>query len=118
MHQEKDFGWALVVNFHKKVNKDDPVIRDPKYIIDVLLHCDKASIENKDRSNVLPCPPGEKGTMEVWLLLSGFFDYRDHSLSFFLFDAFYLVSFLLVVLLVTFQFEYFIDFLPFGSFLG
>jgi len=65
VHQEKDFSWALVVNFHKKVNKDDPVIKDPKYIIDVLLHCDKASIENKDRSNVLPCPPGEKGTMEV-----------------------------------------------------
>lgn len=72
MHQEKNFGWALVVNFQKKVNKDDPVMKDPIYIVDVLLHCDKESIENKDKSNVLPCPPGEKGTMEVCLCCFNF----------------------------------------------
>lgn len=67
-HQEMNFDWGIVVSFEKKIDKDDPLKTDPVYIVQVLLHLQKDTVQTKHISQIRPCPPGERGIMEVRLL--------------------------------------------------
>jgi ATP-dependent RNA helicase DOB1 len=121
-HNDKDYGWGVVVNFNKRqppkvrslllsqpsrralssrcvilssLATDTthllasslaqagrgappvPVDETPQsqYIVDVLLNCASGSVVSKDRNsgstNIIPCPPGEKGEpLVVPVLLS------------------------------------------------
>ncbi|XP_064604506.1 LOW QUALITY PROTEIN: exosome RNA helicase MTR4-like [Liolophura sinensis] len=63
---EEDFGWGMVVNFQKKANQSDaPVVGEPSYVVEVLLHLTKDSARSNRTSAVKPCPPGERGEMQV-----------------------------------------------------
>uniref|UniRef100_A0A671PV10 Exosome RNA helicase MTR4 n=1 Tax=Sinocyclocheilus anshuiensis TaxID=1608454 RepID=A0A671PV10_9TELE len=45
--EDLDFGWGLVVNFHKKTNvKAGGGDADPLFVVEVLLHCSKDSVKN------------------------------------------------------------------------
>ncbi|ORY36514.1 antiviral helicase [Rhizoclosmatium globosum] len=60
-----DFGWGVIVNFHKSVkqSKDVTVIPEIKYIVDVLLHCNPGT--EKNGIPPTPCPAGLLGDMVV-----------------------------------------------------
>lgn len=68
-HLDMDFGWGAVVNYsraksHNNRNDTDPA--PPKYILDVLLYCDKNSTLSKDAEGktigVTPALPDADGT--------------------------------------------------------
>lgn len=62
----RDFGWAALVNFHKKPNPVDPLSGELLYILDVAVVLSAESA--KDSSNVSQLRPpvaGEKGVVEV-----------------------------------------------------
>ncbi|KAI8617210.1 rRNA-processing arch domain-containing protein [Chytriomyces sp. MP71] len=68
-----DFGWGVIVNFHKSIkpSKDVTIVPEIKYIVDVLLHCAPGT-ESSGRqggalaTSLLPCPSGvEAGDMVV-----------------------------------------------------
>lgn len=68
-HLDMDFGWGAVVNYsraksHNNRNDTDPA--PPKYILDVLLYCDKSSTLSKDAEGrtigVTPASPDADGT--------------------------------------------------------
>ncbi|KAI9329721.1 rRNA-processing arch domain-containing protein [Obelidium mucronatum] len=60
-----DFGWGIIVNFHKSVkqSKDVTVVPEIKYVVDVLLHC--APGTEKNGTPPAPCPQGMLGDMIV-----------------------------------------------------
>jgi len=71
-HEDIDFGWSVVVNYQKQIQKgknQDGSDREPKYIVDCLMHCAAGSIvaKNADGSTVGIRPPkqGEPGEMIV-----------------------------------------------------
>ncbi|KAI7876062.1 antiviral helicase [Lichtheimia hyalospora FSU 10163] len=68
-HLDMDFGWGAVVNYsraksHNNRNSTEPAT--PKYILDVLLYCDKNSTLSKDAEGktigVTPASPDSDGT--------------------------------------------------------
>uniref|UniRef100_A0A672JXU4 Exosome RNA helicase MTR4 n=1 Tax=Sinocyclocheilus grahami TaxID=75366 RepID=A0A672JXU4_SINGR len=64
--EDLDFGWGLVVNFHKKTNvKAGGGDADPLFVVEVLLHCSKDSVKNAATEAAKPAGPGEKGEMQV-----------------------------------------------------
>lgn len=76
-HLDMDFGWGAVVNYsraksHNNRNDTDPA--PPKYILDVLLYCDKSSTLSKDAEGrtigVTPASPDADGTPLVSSILS------------------------------------------------
>ncbi|KAI0659087.1 antiviral helicase [Cubamyces menziesii] len=84
-HQKLDFGWAVVINYQKRLppkNRPGPKLEDvpahEQYIVDVLLYCAKGSSLPKDRNvttpmyaGIQPCPSGRGGEpLAVPVLLS------------------------------------------------
>ncbi|KAF4108016.1 hypothetical protein G5714_010775 [Onychostoma macrolepis] len=64
--EDLDFGWGLVVNFHKKTNVKVGIgDADPLFVVEVLLHCSKDSVKNAATEVAKPAGPGEKGEMQV-----------------------------------------------------
>lgn len=66
-HEEREFGWGIVINFQKrtKQDKDNPLNSKPAHIVEVLLHLSKDSANVKLAKAIKPCPPNEKGEMQV-----------------------------------------------------
>ncbi|XP_013393538.1 exosome RNA helicase MTR4 [Lingula anatina] len=68
---EDDFGWGIVVNFHKKANQSkNPTDMEPLYVVEVLANLTKESAKSGNSAAIKPCPPGEKGEMQVIPVLS------------------------------------------------
>uniref|UniRef100_A0A9J8B2L2 RNA helicase n=1 Tax=Cyprinus carpio carpio TaxID=630221 RepID=A0A9J8B2L2_CYPCA len=64
--EDLDFGWGIVVSFHKKTNvKAAGGDADPLFVVEVLLHCSKDSVKNAATEAAKPPGPGEKGEMQV-----------------------------------------------------
>ncbi|XP_064625845.1 exosome RNA helicase MTR4-like [Lineus longissimus] len=67
---EDDFDWGIVVNFQKKATQSkapnpNPNETEAVYVVECLLHLTKESARNSNTANIKPCPPGEKGEMQV-----------------------------------------------------
>ncbi|KAF8509169.1 ATP-dependent RNA helicase [Hysterangium stoloniferum] len=75
-HLQLDFGWGIVINYHKRIPPKGKPMLDPsespqsQFIIDVLLNCAPGSALSgpPNRSSdvptpggIRPCPPTEKG---------------------------------------------------------
>ncbi|EPQ51568.1 antiviral helicase [Gloeophyllum trabeum ATCC 11539] len=86
-YQKLDFGWGVVINYHKRLppkNRPMPVAEEipphEQYIVDVLLNCATGSSVPKDRNalnlpptpgGVQPCQPGQTGEpLVIPILLS------------------------------------------------
>ncbi|ESO92619.1 hypothetical protein LOTGIDRAFT_162536 [Lottia gigantea] len=66
-----DYGWGVVVNFNKKKEDKTSLEREAAvYIVDVLLYITKDGIKSRDITQVKPCPPSEKGEMQVVPIMS------------------------------------------------
>uniref|UniRef100_A0A671PUW2 Exosome RNA helicase MTR4 n=1 Tax=Sinocyclocheilus anshuiensis TaxID=1608454 RepID=A0A671PUW2_9TELE len=60
--EDLDFGWGLVVNFHKKTNvKAGGGDADPLFVVEVLLHCSKDSVKNAATEAAKPAGPDQNG---------------------------------------------------------
>ncbi|EDW11632.1 uncharacterized protein Dmoj_GI13953 [Drosophila mojavensis] len=59
-----EYDWGLVLNFKRKqdLNRKNPLESEPGIVIDVLLHVSEESAKTGDTE---PCPPNERGCMEV-----------------------------------------------------
>lgn len=64
-NEEADFGWGVVVNFCKKTNVKTSTDSDPLYVVEVLLHCSKESVQDAATEAAKPAAPGETGEMQV-----------------------------------------------------
>ncbi|KAJ3352623.1 ATP-dependent RNA helicase mtr4 [Entophlyctis luteolus] len=67
-----DFGWGIIVNFHKTVrqSKDTSVQPEIKYVVDVLLQCAPGTEKSAgaiagSAAALKPCPPDQQGDMIV-----------------------------------------------------
>lgn len=62
----KDFGWAALLDFHKKANPVDPLGLDVMYVLDVLMLLSAESAKNlSDITQLRPPDANEKGVVEV-----------------------------------------------------
>uniref|UniRef100_A0A1I8EYN4 Superkiller viralicidic activity 2-like 2 n=1 Tax=Wuchereria bancrofti TaxID=6293 RepID=A0A1I8EYN4_WUCBA len=62
----KDFGWAALLDFHKKANPVDPLGLDVMYVLDVLMLLSSESAKNlSDITQLRPPNANEKGVVEV-----------------------------------------------------
>ncbi|VDO26325.1 unnamed protein product [Brugia timori] len=62
----KDFGWAALLDFHKKANPVDPLGLDVMYVLDVLILLSTESAKNlSDITQLRPPNANEKGVVEV-----------------------------------------------------
>ncbi|KIK63891.1 hypothetical protein GYMLUDRAFT_221010 [Collybiopsis luxurians FD-317 M1] len=83
-----DFGWGVVINFHKRLPpKNQPMLKEDippheQFIVDVLLSCAVGgSVSSKDPTNltgVQPCPPNQKGVPLVISVVLSTFDGISH----------------------------------------
>ncbi|XP_050401824.2 exosome RNA helicase MTR4 [Patella vulgata] len=65
-NNEDEYGWGVVVNFSKKkADTSSDKRENTVYIVDVLLYITKDSVKSRDITQVKPCPPTEKGEMQV-----------------------------------------------------
>ncbi|KAF7727246.1 ATP-dependent RNA helicase mtr4 [Apophysomyces ossiformis] len=70
-HDGMDFGWGIVVDFHKFQQKGKNNVemnnKSPKYLLDVFLYCSKNSSVSKDAEGntvgIRPPAEGEEGSM-------------------------------------------------------
>uniref|UniRef100_UPI00358E6646 exosome RNA helicase MTR4 n=1 Tax=Myxine glutinosa TaxID=7769 RepID=UPI00358E6646 len=63
---EEEFGWGVVINFHKKNNaKTVSLDDDPIYVVEVLLHCSHESLISAATEAARPASLSKKGEMEV-----------------------------------------------------
>eukprot|EP00735_Rhodelphis_limneticus_P006616 TRINITY_DN19045_c0_g1::TRINITY_DN19045_c0_g1_i1::g.13825::m.13825 TRINITY_DN19045_c0_g1::TRINITY_DN19045_c0_g1_i1::g.13825 ORF type:complete len:1043 (-),score=298.02,sp/P42285/SK2L2_HUMAN/58.93/0.0,rRNA_proc-arch/PF13234.1/2.4e-84,DSHCT/PF08148.7/1e-61,DEAD/PF00270.24/1.3e-20,DEAD/PF00270.24/2e+03,Helicase_C/PF00271.26/4.9e-07,MutS_III/PF05192.13/5.7,MutS_III/PF05192.13/2.3,DUF615/PF04751.9/0.12,Prp19/PF08606.6/12,Prp19/PF08606.6/40,DBC1/PF14443.1/0.25 TRINITY_DN19045_c0_g1_i1:103-3180(-) len=63
---DTEWGWGVVVNFSKKVDKSVVAVdgeNNIKYIVDVLLNC--ATGTGGDKVKPKPCPADDRGEMQV-----------------------------------------------------
>lgn len=69
--EKDDWGWGIVVNYHKKSARDDVVVTSEgvgsRYIVDVLLHCAPAASNafGHDTGRPVPAPLNAEGEMRV-----------------------------------------------------
>ncbi|BFZ16849.1 hypothetical protein BsWGS_19888 [Bradybaena similaris] len=74
-NKDLDFGWGVVLNFHKKM--DQSMATDETgtlYVVEVLLNLTKGSFKSQNASDIRPCPKGEKGEMQVVPILTNLID--------------------------------------------
>ncbi|VDK56229.1 unnamed protein product [Gongylonema pulchrum] len=63
---DRDFGWAALLNFHKKSNPVDPLGVDVLYVLDVLMLLSSESVKNLlDITQLRPPNSDEKGVLEA-----------------------------------------------------
>lgn len=68
---DRDFGWAALLNFHKKANPVDPLGLDVMYVLDVLMLLSAESVKNlSDIAQLRPPNSNERGVVEVCLFFS------------------------------------------------
>lgn len=71
VHNDMDFGWAVVLEYHRVKNRgaDETQSDSSKYIVDVLLHCSSNSNPARDAEGntvgLYPPAENEKGTLQV-----------------------------------------------------
>ena len=64
-----EFGWGVVLNFHKKMDQSAATDESGTlYVVEVLLNLSKDSVKSRSASDIQPCPQGEKGEMQVYNL--------------------------------------------------
>uniref|UniRef100_A0A0L8FQC8 Exosome RNA helicase MTR4 n=1 Tax=Octopus bimaculoides TaxID=37653 RepID=A0A0L8FQC8_OCTBM len=61
---DDDFGWGVVVNVQKKADQSK-LESDVQYVCEVLLHLSPESAHTHSSLSIKPCPPGQKGEMQV-----------------------------------------------------
>ncbi|XP_078737333.1 LOW QUALITY PROTEIN: exosome RNA helicase MTR4-like [Lampetra fluviatilis] len=66
-NEEDDFGWGVVVNFHKKTNTKIVASAEPEalYVVEALLRCSRESARLPHTEASKPPQPGDKGEMQV-----------------------------------------------------
>ena len=65
-HNEKDFGWGAVVNFHKTVKKDKYHQEETiAYTVEVLMNVCKEAAKSKDIFMISPPEQPNQGEMQV-----------------------------------------------------
>ncbi|XP_060916754.1 exosome RNA helicase MTR4 [Labrus mixtus] len=64
-NEDADFGWGVVVNFCKKSNVKTSTESEPLYVVEVLVHCSKESVQDAATEAAKPAAPGETGEMQV-----------------------------------------------------
>nr|KAG5709543.1 hypothetical protein BaRGS_001593 [Batillaria attramentaria] len=70
-NKDDDFGWGVVVNFHKKLDQTGATDETGVlYVVELLLHLTKESSRSRGTANIKPCPKGEKGEMQVVPILT------------------------------------------------
>ncbi|XP_005095875.3 exosome RNA helicase MTR4 [Aplysia californica] len=70
-----DFGWGVVLNFHKKMDQSAATDETGTlYVVEVLLNLTKESVKSRNASDIQPCPKGEKGEMQVVPILTRLID--------------------------------------------
>lgn len=63
---DRDFGWAALLNFHKKANPVDPLGLDVMYVLDVLMLLSAESVKNlSDIAQLRPPTSNERGVVEA-----------------------------------------------------
>jgi len=66
-----EFGWGVVLNFHKKMDQSAATDESGTlYVVEVLLNLSKDSVKSRSASDIQPCPQGEKGEMQVVPILT------------------------------------------------
>ncbi|RUS69233.1 hypothetical protein EGW08_023004 [Elysia chlorotica] len=72
---DMDFGWGVVLNFHKKMDQTAATEETGTlYVVEVLLNISRDSVRNRSTSDIKPCPPDEKGEMQVVPILTRLID--------------------------------------------
>ena len=66
-HNDKTFGWAAVVNFHKQVKKEKNHEEKITYTIEVLMNVCKEAAQSKDIFKIKPAEAADKGEMQASL---------------------------------------------------
>ncbi|XP_046844163.1 exosome RNA helicase MTR4-like [Xenia sp. Carnegie-2017] len=65
-HEDMDFDWGVVINFQKKAkHKSGNVSDETLYVLEVLVNCSLKPTKTASGNIPNPCPPGEKGEMQV-----------------------------------------------------
>lgn len=67
-HNDKVFGWASVVNFHKNVKKDKYQEETVVYTVEVLMNICREAAQSKDIFMIKPPASPADGEMQVTLL--------------------------------------------------
>uniref|UniRef100_A0A915LC82 Superkiller viralicidic activity 2-like 2 n=1 Tax=Romanomermis culicivorax TaxID=13658 RepID=A0A915LC82_ROMCU len=69
VNENDDFGWGMIVDYEKKVDKKDPINVEPIYIVNALLNVSLDSLSKSfagaSTLNPKPCLSGKSGQMEV-----------------------------------------------------
>ncbi|BFZ16903.1 hypothetical protein BsWGS_19942 [Bradybaena similaris] len=74
-NEDLDFGWGVVLNFHKKMDQSSATDETGTlYVVEVLLNLTKDSLKSRNASDIRPCPKGEKGEMQVVPILTRLID--------------------------------------------
>ncbi|GFN96742.1 superkiller viralicidic activity 2-like 2 [Plakobranchus ocellatus] len=70
-----DFGWGVVLNFHKKMDQTAATEESGTlYVVEVLLNLSRESVRHRNAADIKPCPPNEKGEMQVVPILTRLID--------------------------------------------
>ncbi|XP_059178538.1 exosome RNA helicase MTR4-like [Physella acuta] len=70
-----DFGWGVVLNFHKKMDQSAATDETGTlYVVEILLNLTKDSLKTRNAAEIRPCPKGEKGEMQVVPILTRLID--------------------------------------------
>ena len=65
-NNDLDFGWGVVLNFHKKMDQTAATEETGTlYVVEILLNLSKDCIRTRSTTDIKPCAPGEKGEMQV-----------------------------------------------------
>ncbi|CAL1528127.1 unnamed protein product [Lymnaea stagnalis] len=74
-NEDLDFGWGIVLNFHKKMDQSAATAETGTlYVVEILLNLTKDSLKTRSSAEIRPCPKGEKGEMQVVPILTRLID--------------------------------------------
>ncbi|KAK0052105.1 superkiller viralicidic activity 2-like 2 isoform X1 [Biomphalaria pfeifferi] len=74
-NEDMDFGWGVVLNFHKKMDQSAATDETGTlYVVEVLLNLTKDSLKTRNSAEIMPCPKGDKGEMQVVPILTRLID--------------------------------------------
>ena len=73
-NEDIDFGWGVVLNFHKKMDQTAATEETGTlYVVEILLNLSRDCLKTRNASEIVPCPKGEKGEMQVKVFKMGIF---------------------------------------------
>jgi len=74
-NEDIDFGWGVVLNFHKKMDQTAATEETGTlYVVEILLNLSRDCLKTRNASEIVPCPKGEKGEMQVVPILTRLID--------------------------------------------